>query len=227
MKKSKRKGIWIPVFILEDQRLDAANKIIMAEVSSLSKLKKGCYASDEHFVSLVGINRSSVNKRINKLEKLGYFSKKTKKGKGKYLILLEQGKSVESVPEVSSGSSFEVEIAVPKGIFTISQENTINTATNTDILKQDLIEKSVDISLSVVSNSIPSGPITQAQFARNKIALLENQILQAVSTGAEIIHNAKYLNEKTLWEYVDNRIEYGIVLPLLRELKQLKRQLGR
>lgn len=227
MKKSKRKGIWVPGFILEDERLDAANKIILAEVFSLSELKKGCYASDEHFGSLVGITRPSVNKRINKLEKLGYLSKKTISGVGKYLIVNEQDESVKPVPEGSSGSSFEVEIGVPKRAITSSQENTINTVTNTDILKQELIQESVDVSLSVVSNSIPTGPITQAQYARSKIALLENQILQAVGTGAEIIHNAKYLSEKTLWEYVDNRSEYGIVLPLLKELKQLKRQLGR
>lgn len=94
MSKSKRKGIWIPEFILEDERLDAANKIIMAEIISLCELDKGCFASDEHFARLVGIERPSCNKRIKNLVELGYVTKRTVKGRGKYLFLNERGESI-------------------------------------------------------------------------------------------------------------------------------------
>jgi hypothetical protein len=46
MRKSNKKGIWIPQFILDDNKLDAADKIIYAEIISLTKLKDGCYAAD-------------------------------------------------------------------------------------------------------------------------------------------------------------------------------------
>lgn len=227
MKKSKRKGIWIPAFILEDEKLDAANKIILAEIISLSELAKGCYASDEHFGRLVGLARPSVNKRVQKLTRLGYVLKKTIKGIGKYLIVKEQDESEVPVPIGTSGSSSEIENRVPKRTFTSSKKNTINSDTNSDILKQELIQDNIEVSSSKSNALINTGPITITQFARNRVDAIENKLLTEVKTGAEIIHNAKYLNERTLWQYVDNRNEYEIVLPLLNELNYLKKRLGR
>ena len=216
MKKSKRKGIWIPDFILEDERLDAGNKIIMAEIISLCELDKGCYASDEHFARLVGIERSSSTKRIKKLVQMGYVNKRTVKGKGKYLFLNEQVNHQQPVPERTSTSSFEVELPVPKRTLTSSQENTINTITNSDILKQELVQDYVEESI------LPKAPVcqvmTQAQAARSRIEKLEDLIIEAAKSGADIVLNAKFLNEKKLWDFVEDRGEYEMVVPLWKEL---------
>ena len=54
MKKSNKKGIWIPKFILDDNKLDAANKIIYAEIISLTELKDGCFDLLVSYNVLVG-----------------------------------------------------------------------------------------------------------------------------------------------------------------------------
>lgn len=223
MKKSIRKGIWIPDFILEDEKLDAANKIIMAEITSLCELEKGCYASDEHFASLVGIERSSTTKRIKKLVQLGYVTKRTLKGKGKYLFLNEQGNGQLPVPENTSTSSLKVESHVPKSTSTSSQKNTINSTTNTVILKQELVQESVED--GILSKSPVCQIMTQAQAARARINNLEDLIIKVAKSGVDILSNAKYLNEKKIWEYVENRSEYEKVVPLWKELVYLQNAL--
>ena len=223
MSKSKRKGIWIPDFILEDERLDAANKIIMAEITSLCELEKGCYASDEHFAQLVGIERCSSNKRIKNLVQLGYVTKRTVKGKGKYLFLNEQGKIQLPIPKGTLTSSFKVELHSPKRTLTSEQENTINTITNTDILKQELVQNNVEESI------LPKAPVcqimTQAQAARARIEKLEDLIIEAAKSGADIVLNAKFLNEKKLWNYVEDRSEYDKLVPLWKELVSVQKAL--
>jgi DNA-binding Lrp family transcriptional regulator len=136
MKKTKRKGIWIPNYILEDVKLDAINKIILAEIHSLAELEKGCYASDEHFAKLVGIERPSVNKRIKRIIDMGYLTKRTIKGKGKYLYPKEHVDCTSPVPIVNNTSSLGIEELVPIRTYTSSQENTINSVINSDLLKQ-------------------------------------------------------------------------------------------
>ena len=216
MGKSKRKGIWIPDFILEDERLDAANKIIMAEIISLCELEKGCYASDEHFAKLVGIERSSSNKRIKNLVQMGYVTKRIAKGKGKHLFLNEHVNHKQPVPERTSTSSLEVNLLVPKRTLTSSPENKINTITNTHILKQELIQEDIE------DFTLPKVPVcqvmTQAQAARDRINKLEDLIIKAAKSGADILLNAKYLNEKKLWDFVEDRSEYEKVVPLWKEL---------
>lgn len=69
----EKKGIWVPQFILEDKRLDWMNKILYAEIISLSKLEKGCIASNQHFATLLGLKNSlSAMNRIHLLNDLGY-----------------------------------------------------------------------------------------------------------------------------------------------------------
>ena len=225
MGKSKRKGIWIPNFILEDEKLDAANKIIMAEIISLSELEKGCYAGDEHFAKLVGIKRTSVNKRINKLVELGYLMKNSINGKGKYLFPIEQVKNHSPVPKRTPTCSLEIEIPVPTGTLTSSLENTINTGINSTILKQELIHHSGEnLSLKPLTNS-GCKEINQAEAARNRIARLEDEIAIAARDGIDIIQNYRYINKGNLWDYVDSRNEYDKVLPLLKELVYLSKLL--
>jgi len=215
MKKSNKKGIWIPKFILDDEKLNAANKIIYAEIISLAKLENGCYASDEHFGQLVSLTRTTALKRISKLVKLGYLIKKTVPGKGKHLFLKEP---IDKSP-VQKGTppcSIEVDKDVHLRTLTSSPENTINTYNNTDIIKQELVQENID------QSSLSKAPVctvmTQGQSARARIKKLEELIIEIAKSGREILGNAKYLNEKRLWEYVESKSEYEKVMPLWKEL---------
>jgi len=68
----KRTGIWIPIDLMSDKKLDWTNKVLLAEIISLSQLKEGCHASNEFFAGLLGINKSAASKRISQLKNLGY-----------------------------------------------------------------------------------------------------------------------------------------------------------
>ena len=70
-KNDKRTGIWIPVELMNNKKLDWTDRVLMSEIMNLCKLEDGCIASNEHFAQLLGIGRSSVSKRVTYLEKIG------------------------------------------------------------------------------------------------------------------------------------------------------------
>jgi Mn-dependent DtxR family transcriptional regulator len=65
-----------PSYILKDSRLNPTKKILLSYILSLSKTEKGCYASNEHFGELLGINPDGASKQISKLKRLGYIDTK-------------------------------------------------------------------------------------------------------------------------------------------------------
>ena len=66
------KGIWIPKEIWLDTRLNALDKIILAEVDSLNKGDNGCYASNQYIADFCQCSVSKVSISISKLIKLNY-----------------------------------------------------------------------------------------------------------------------------------------------------------
>ena len=82
MSTDKKTYLIISHEIKINKKLDPANKMILGEIEALSKLPKGCYASESHFADILNINRSAANKRLNTLEKDQYiFVKRIKKNK--------------------------------------------------------------------------------------------------------------------------------------------------
>lgn len=76
MKNNKEYYLHIPSSILNNGRLDPTKKILISYILSLSKTEKGCYASNERFGELLGINPDGASKQISKLKKLGYIETK-------------------------------------------------------------------------------------------------------------------------------------------------------
>ena len=74
MEEQKRqfKGIWIPAEIWLDERLNALDKIIFAEIDSYSNSDKGCFAGNDYLASFCQCSESKVSKTISKLIDLGY-----------------------------------------------------------------------------------------------------------------------------------------------------------
>lgn len=66
------KGIWIPKEIYLDNRLNALDKIILAEIDSLDKGNSGCYASNEYISQFCKCSVSKVSSSIQKLIQLKY-----------------------------------------------------------------------------------------------------------------------------------------------------------
>lgn len=70
--------MWIPQELIDNPELDWVNKILLAEIQSLNKLPKGCYMSNNAISIFLGINRSSVIRRLNFLIEKEYIITKNK-----------------------------------------------------------------------------------------------------------------------------------------------------
>lgn len=66
------KGIWIPKEIWLDKRLNALDKIILAEIDSLDNDENGCFASNKYIAEFCGCSETKVSTAISKLIDLGY-----------------------------------------------------------------------------------------------------------------------------------------------------------
>lgn len=79
------KGIWIPKEIWLDMRLNALDKIILAEVDSLDKGEEGCYASNQYIAEFCQCSVTKVSTSISKLTKLEYLYVKKFDGRKRVL----------------------------------------------------------------------------------------------------------------------------------------------
>lgn len=61
------KGIWIPKEIWLNKKLNALDKIILAEIDSLDQNENGCFASNEYIADFCQCSSSKVSKSIAKL----------------------------------------------------------------------------------------------------------------------------------------------------------------
>lgn len=157
----KREGIWIPMSLIRNEELDWVNKVLMAEIESLSKLKSGCIASNAYFGRLVGLSPGSVSKRITRLTQLRYIKTRNEYENhscmGRIIIPLnrvwEPSHTVkedqvpvvpeqtgytsqstnEDIPERPGGTSWTTMGDIPQRPGGTSQENTIITHISTDI----------------------------------------------------------------------------------------------
>lgn len=69
---NKRTGIFIPIEIIQNDELDWLNKILLTEIISLTKLKKGCVASNQMLADFLQIKKSSIHRRIQYLVENDY-----------------------------------------------------------------------------------------------------------------------------------------------------------
>lgn len=70
--ENKRLGLFIPLDLINNRELDWVNKILLSEIISLSKLEKGCYASNKWLSEFIGMETSSLQRRLNFLVNKGY-----------------------------------------------------------------------------------------------------------------------------------------------------------
>ena len=66
------KGVWIPRVVWLDARLNALEKVILAEIDSLDIGERGCWASNKHIADFCQCSETKVSTAISKLIELGY-----------------------------------------------------------------------------------------------------------------------------------------------------------
>lgn len=79
------KGVWIPKEIWLDDRLNALDKVILAEIDSLDMSERGCFASNKHIADFCQCSETKVSTAVSKLVKLGYLYIKSFDGRQREL----------------------------------------------------------------------------------------------------------------------------------------------
>ena len=218
-KNKQTKGIWIPEEIKVDKKLDWTNKALLSEIYSLCDLPDGCIASDNHFGKLLGIKRPSVNKRVNKLEELGYITA-TNHYKGKLCIgrTITKGSSVKKhtvVPEVDNVSSHDSQVVVLEVEDVSSLENTTNTLTNSNLTIQETIQNTGEVKNSAMSMN---------QFLNSRFEELIFELVEKSSLGEGIFFYTEPANLDMFRDAVDVE-EYKLVYPVLVNVIDISRKL--
>ena len=217
-KNKQTKGIWIPEEIKVDKKLDWTNKALLSEIYSLCELPDGCIASDNHFGKLLGIKRPSVNKRVNKLEELGYITAKNHY-KGKLCIgrTITKGGSVKKhtvVLEVED-SSHDNQGVVLEVEDISSVENTTNTLTNSGLTIQETIQYTGEVKNSVMSMN---------QFLNSRYEELVEELAEKSSLGEGVFFYTEPANLDMFRDVVDEE-EYRLVYPVLVNVIDISRKL--
>lgn len=97
MKKERDfKGIWIPKGIWLASNLTAIQKVLLAEIDSLSRLEAGCFASNEYFGEFLGLKECQTSRLINDLQEKGYIKITIVDRNKRSMIVLQYGGGIYS-----------------------------------------------------------------------------------------------------------------------------------
>ncbi len=67
-----RKGFWVPIEVLDIPGLSILDRVMLAEIKSLTKLKDGCTADNDHFIKCFTISERTVSRSIARLVEEGH-----------------------------------------------------------------------------------------------------------------------------------------------------------
>lgn len=76
------KGIWIPAEIWESNDLSIMEKVLLAEVESLSQKGKGCFASNAYLAKFFGVSERHISRYLGQLVAKNYIKIVIDKTKG-------------------------------------------------------------------------------------------------------------------------------------------------
>lgn len=113
------KGVWIPKEIWLDTRLNALDKIILAEVDSLDMSDKGCFASNEALAEFAQCSVTKITRSISTLIQLGCIEVLSFDGRRRVLgsRLVKKTRQTRQKDEESNTSiSTDIERDIPNGI---------------------------------------------------------------------------------------------------------------
>jgi len=218
-KNENRKGIWIPEEIINDNNLDWTNKALLTEIYSLCKLEDGCFKSDSRFGKLLGIGRTSVNKRVNWLKKKGYINTKNHH-QDKLCIgrTITKSSSVEKhtlVPEEDNSSSQTTQGVVLENDKDSSVENTINSSNNSDLTIQEKMQ---------YTGATKNSGMSMNQLLNNKFEELVIDLVNKTSLGEGIFIYTEPGNLDMFRDAVEDE-EYKLVYPLLTSIIDVEKKL--
>jgi hypothetical protein len=167
--------------ILKNPNFTSNEKLILAEIVSLAKLKFGCTAGDEHYIEIINKSRQTVNGIMKKFEKEGLLII-TKKGKGKTTKLAPNFEELLMIPFANQTNLVVVEAPVLVEI----SDNTCRESSDLDVEKEDATCRETDTinTSTITSLIIQESPQYTGGTENNPV---DNFIAQHLSDGNRII----------------------------------------
>lgn len=219
----------IPFDVLVNPRLDAANKIIVAKVLSLSDAPLGVIISDQTLSEITGMKRSGVNKRITHLVNEGVLAVRKLPRAGRHslreikFIELPQVSSVKVeegvVPRRNSGKKRKSENEMIAEIIQKSKEESGVSKGNTTSFYNNIYINNID---SSTSSSIENVSCSQENFkcnanvsdlkddnpSVNRIGINELQKEEATghSTRGNTSSSTRYAGGMSLYQYREMKL---------------------
>lgn len=184
------KSLLIPIELLLDKRLDAANKIIMAQIISLQTAPDGCHISDKSLGQITCLSRTAVNKRISHLSNFGFISTVT---------ICDNGKVIGRKILVCENSSPAIHV-----------ENNSTKRKNTTKKKKtdkEIIEEIINNNrkTSVYSGHTISSNLSDFSKSNNTLNIIENNTYNTEYSVPQV--NTKVNTGISNYEWNKNRLE--------------------
>lgn len=95
-----RRGLWIPVEYLQDPKISAAGRILLAECAGWEASGKDAFVSNRYLSELCGVSVASIKRLLDDLEGLGYLEKSWDKDPGKRRLILTRPPAQSAPPPV-------------------------------------------------------------------------------------------------------------------------------
>lgn len=101
-------GIWIPKEIWFDRKLSVMERFFYAEITGLAG-KRGCYASNNHFIKVLNVKSSRISQLIKSLSEKKYIVVKLFYKKGTKQVSRREIYSIKTYPVQQHRTDFTVE----------------------------------------------------------------------------------------------------------------------
>ncbi|MBI1714557.1 hypothetical protein HYQ54_1086 [Lactobacillus crispatus] len=124
----KFKGVWIPADYWLDENLSIMEVVILTEIDSLDG-DNGCFASNKHFASFIGMTPAYVSKIIKHLKEKGYISVNYKTENRVTTRSIKIIRGINSSKRGINNSLDPINYSVPSNT---SSNTSSNTDSNTD-----------------------------------------------------------------------------------------------
>jgi len=229
----------IPLNILLNERLDATNKIIMAQILSLQTAPEGCHISDEVLGSITLLSRSAVNKRISYLANEGFITTtmifRNRKPVGRLIEICESSPpsvSVEksSVPrrnttkkKMTGNEMISQVIQQNRNNSSVSMSNTISSIDVSNISNSSNLDTRIvnENTVPYVSTQTNSG-ISRVDWAKLKIGELAEEIVNQCSIGERVLEYVTRSRVHELEKLITTK-ELLSLKPKIKEILDIER----
>ncbi len=182
------KGIWIPKEIWLDERLNALDKVILAEIDSLDSSDRGCWASNKHIADFCQCTERKVSATISKLRKCGYIYVQKFDGRQRELKSRLANLSIQDRKNFYAGEK------------KMQESNTSNNPLNNTSKKERKKESSYDEILSAVSDDLRELYLEYIKMRKMIKAPMTDRALTMLITKVNELEPNSVENQKKLLE---------------------------